>query len=133
MKWAQSAAEGRKDAKKAGKAKEKEEEEPQDPLSFGSRNGDAKEKDVLTGFRAVYVWDVSQTDGKPVPKLEMGTPVIDGNPERLFNMIAGACPVPVGTRRLRARPGDTTCPRKRGLSFQTSSGLKRSARPCFMR
>jgi len=49
----------------------------------------------LVGFKAVYVWDIEQTDGKPVPELKTEAPVMDGNSEVLFAMILQASPVPV--------------------------------------
>ncbi len=49
----------------------------------------------LVGFRAVYVWDIEQTDGKPVPELKTEAPVMDGDPEMLFVRILQASPVPV--------------------------------------
>jgi antirestriction protein ArdC len=49
----------------------------------------------LVGFRAVYVWDIEQTDGKPVPELKTEAPVMDGNPEMLFVRILQASPVSV--------------------------------------
>jgi hypothetical protein len=53
------------------------------------------EKELLVGFRAVYVWDIEQTDGKPVPELKTEAPVMDGNPEMLFVRILQASPVSV--------------------------------------
>ena len=49
----------------------------------------------LVGFRAVYVWDVEQTEGKPVPELKTEAPVMDGNPEMLFVRILQASPISV--------------------------------------
>jgi hypothetical protein len=49
----------------------------------------------LIGFKAVYVWDIDQTEGKPVPELKTEAPVMDGDPEGLFDRILLASPVPV--------------------------------------
>lgn len=49
--------------------------------------GDGKPRRVLRGFRVVYVFDISQTEGDPVPNVE---PVLlDGDdPGRLWNALA---------------------------------------------
>jgi antirestriction protein ArdC len=51
----------------------------------------------LFGFRAVYVFDVSQTEGDPLPELpEHGvTTVMNGNPTELFKHFLSVSPVPV--------------------------------------
>ena len=49
----------------------------------------------LVGFRAVYVWDIEQTDGKTMPELKTEAPVMDGNSEILFVRILQASPVSV--------------------------------------
>lgn len=49
----------------------------------------------LIGFRQVYVFDVSQTEGKDLPALEIGKPVMDGDAEALFERILRISPVPV--------------------------------------
>ncbi|MBW3019565.1 hypothetical protein KY329_05270, partial [Candidatus Woesearchaeota archaeon] len=54
------------------------------------------EKERLLGFRAVYVWDIEQTEGKPVPSLKTEAPVATGDPEMLFTRILTASVVPVG-------------------------------------
>jgi len=53
--------------------------------------------DRLFGFKAVYVFDVSQTDGDPLPELpEHGaTIVMSGNPTELFNHFLSVSPVTV--------------------------------------
>ena len=38
------------------------------PIFFREDSGDPDSRQVLTGFRSVYVFDVSQTDGKPLPE-----------------------------------------------------------------
>ena len=54
------------------------------------------EMQTLAGFKGVYVFDVSQTEGKPLPELEIGMPCMDiGDAEDLFKRILGASPVPV--------------------------------------
>jgi len=56
-----------------------------------------KEAQMLVGFKSVYVFDVSQTEGKPLPELEVGKPSMDddGDAEELFRRILKASPVPV--------------------------------------
>jgi antirestriction protein ArdC len=49
----------------------------------------------LIGFRAVYVWDIEQTEGKPVPELVTEKPVMTGDPDQLFKRILDASPIPV--------------------------------------
>ncbi len=53
------------------------------------------EVERLIGFRAVYVFDVEQTDGKSVPEIETEMPVMDGDAQDLFDRIFRASPVPV--------------------------------------
>ena len=38
------------------------------PIFYREDSGDPDSRQVLTGFRSVYVFDVSQTDGKPLPE-----------------------------------------------------------------
>ncbi len=54
---------------------------------------DTEEK--LIGFKAVRVWDVSQTEGKPLPELEIGKPIMNGDAGALFKKILSASPVEV--------------------------------------
>lgn len=55
-----------------------------------------KEEQTLVGFKSVYVFDVTQTEGKPLPELEVGQPSMDdGDAEELFRKILKASPVPV--------------------------------------
>lgn len=50
----------------------------------------------LTGFKAVYVFDVSQTEGEPLPEEpERGDIVVTGDPAELFKRIFAVSPVPV--------------------------------------
>jgi len=50
---------------------------------------------TLIGFKAVRVWDVGQTEGKAMPELEIGKPVMDGDAGVLFKKIMRASPVDV--------------------------------------
>jgi len=61
----------------------------------------AELKQVLIGFRAVYVWDVSQTEGEPLPQLETGE-IRPGevDPASLFEEILASSPVPVEVKDL---------------------------------
>lgn len=54
------------------------------------------------GFRAVYVFDVEQTDGKPVPEITTETPVMDGDAEELYLKIVLASPVSVGYEEIKS-------------------------------
>jgi len=58
-------------------------------------------KELLIGFRAVYVWDVSQTEGDPIPELETKPPVMDGDPEELYLKILLASPISVGYEEIK--------------------------------
>ncbi len=61
------------------------------------------EVERLVGFRAVHVWDIEQTEGKPLPELKTETPVMDGDPKVLFVRILKASPVPVEFRELKGK------------------------------
>ena len=61
------------------------------------------EVERLVGFRAVHVWDIEQTEGKPLPELKTETPVMDGDPKVLFDRIIKASPVPVEFRELKGK------------------------------
>ncbi|MBI1912937.1 MAG: ImmA/IrrE family metallo-endopeptidase [Deltaproteobacteria bacterium] len=50
---------------------------------------------TLTGFSQVYVFDVSQTEGKDLPVFDIGKPVMDGNADALVERILQISPVPV--------------------------------------
>lgn len=50
---------------------------------------------TLIGFRQVYVFDVSQTEGNDIPVFDIGKPVMDGNADALFERILHVSPVPV--------------------------------------
>ncbi|MCR4288563.1 MAG: ArdC-like ssDNA-binding domain-containing protein [Deltaproteobacteria bacterium] len=61
-----------------------------------AESAQGKEMQTLVGFKGVYIFDVSQTEGKPLPELEIGRPCMDiGDAEDLFKRILGASPVPV--------------------------------------
>ncbi len=51
----------------------------------------------LFGFRAVYVFDVSQTEGDPLPEAPGfgDTIVLSGNPDKLYNRLLSVSPVSV--------------------------------------
>jgi hypothetical protein len=51
------------------------------------------QKKVLFGYRTVYVWDVSQTDGEPLPMVSMPE-VVQGDTE-LYARLQDVCPFPV--------------------------------------
>ena len=57
----------------------------------------------LIGFKAVYVWDIEQTDGKPVPKLKTEAPTMNGDPTVLFTKILQASPIPVEYEEIKGK------------------------------
>jgi antirestriction protein ArdC len=78
------------------------------------------EEERLVGFRAVYVWDIGQTEGDPIPVLEITSPVMDGSPVRLFNLIAGACPVPVAYEELGGNKKGYYVPKEKRIVLSKS-------------
>ena len=73
----------------------------------------------LIGFRAVYVWDIEQTDGKPVPELETEAPVMDGNPEVLFARILQASPIPVEYEDIKGKARGYYMPKEKKIVLST--------------
>ena len=69
----------------------------------GIEEQEVMEVERLVGFRAVHVWDIEQTEGKPLPELKTETPVMDGDPEVLFVRILKASTVPVEFRELKGK------------------------------
>lgn len=75
--------------------KTKEVREEVDPDTLETRTVEVEVEKVV-GFKVVYVWDVSQTEGKPLPK----RPEIPNIPDSeaavlLWSRLLKACPVPV--------------------------------------
>ncbi|MEE8574700.1 MAG: ArdC family protein [Thermodesulfobacteriota bacterium] len=68
----------------------------------GTEEGAEIERSRPIGFRAVRVWDVTQTTGKPVPELKIETPVMDGDREELYLKIVLASPVSVGYEEIKS-------------------------------
>lgn len=62
-----------------------------------------KEEVRLIGFRAVYVWDVEQTEGEPMPEVDIAPPVMDGDPEKLFQKVLLSSPVPVSYEEIKGK------------------------------
>lgn len=81
--------------------------------------GSAQEKEaqMLVGFKSVYVFDVSQTDGKPLPELEVGKPSMgdDGDAEELFRKILKASPVPVDYEEIVGSSNGYYMPKERKI------------------
>ena len=73
------------------------------------------EAERLIGFSAVYVWDIEQTDGKPVPELETEAPVMDGNPEVLFARILQASPIPVEYEDIKGKARGYYMPKEKKI------------------
>lgn len=55
--------------------------------------GKKRREKRLAGFRPVYVWDVSQTEGQPLPEFPK-----DEGPEEVYTLLLGVCPFPVVER-----------------------------------
>jgi hypothetical protein len=78
--------------------KKVKEEANKDTIEISEEDLNRPEKsDRLFGFRAVYVFDVSQTDGDPLPEApgRGATIVMTGNPTVLFNHFLTVSPVTV--------------------------------------
>ncbi|GMA59470.1 antirestriction protein ArdC [Alicyclobacillus sacchari] len=73
----------KKQTNKADPTKEESGETPQEE----------ENKRILYGYRVVYVFDVSQTDGKPLPSVE--SPKILTGESHLYTKLQQACPFPV--------------------------------------
>jgi hypothetical protein len=67
--------------KRRKQVEEEDESQPSDAKDTTSRSNDAQ----LIGFRGVYVWDVSQTEGAELPQLDEVT----GNPEEQLPQLIG--------------------------------------------
>jgi len=75
--------------------KEKEMREETDPLTLETRTVEVEVKRVV-GFKVVYVWDVSQTEGKPLPKRPDIPRVANSKTAgALWDKLLRVCPVPV--------------------------------------
>lgn len=75
------------------------------------------EAQMLVGFKSVYVFDVSQTEGKPLPELEVGKPSMgdDGDAEELFRKILKASPVPVDYEEIVGSSNGYYMPKERKI------------------
>ncbi len=82
----------------AEKAEEGAEEAVADSSGTVTEKGKSGEN-RLVGFKVVYVYDLSQTDGKDLPKNELSATtdalMFDGDPASLFEKLVGTCPVTV--------------------------------------
>lgn len=76
-----------------------------------------KETQRLVGFKSVYVFDVSQTEGEPLPELEVGKPSMgdDGDAEELFKKILKASPVPVDYEEIVGSSNGYYMPKERKI------------------
>lgn len=75
-----------------------------------------KEEQMLVGFKSVYVFDVTQTEGNPLPELEIGRPTMDdGDAEELFRKIFKASPVPVDYEEIVGSSNGYYMPRERKI------------------
>lgn len=74
------------------------------------------EAQMLVGFKSVYVFDVSQTEGKPLPELEIGKPSMDdGDAEELFRKILKASPVSVDYEEIVGSSNGYYMPKERKI------------------
>lgn len=73
------------------------------------------ESKKLVGFRAVRVWDVEQTVGKPLPELRTETPIMDGDPEELYLKILLASPISVGYEEIKGRANGYYMPKEQKI------------------
>lgn len=55
--------------------------------------GEEAKRKILYGFRPVYVWDVTQTDGEPIPTVDV--PVIMDGHTGWYESLRQACPFPL--------------------------------------
>lgn len=79
-----------------------------------------KREERLIGFRAVYVWDIEQTEGKPVPQLNTIPPVMVGNAETLFSRILQASPVPVSFEEIKNSAKGYYVPKEKRIVLSNS-------------
>ena len=63
-------------------------------------NDEQKEEEILRGFRIGYVFDISQTDGKPVPELVKTLPQT-ATGETLYPKFKALSPVPVSEEEIQ--------------------------------
>ena len=69
--------------------KNKRKDEIATEIESGNAADERKQEPMLYGFRAVYVFDVSQTEGKDLPTLTEVEGDVSGNRERLFKFVEG--------------------------------------------
>ena len=77
------------------------------------------EKERLIGFRAVYVWDVEQTKGTPLPELKTEKPIMNGDPDKLFKQIFEASPVPVEYEDIQGKAKGYYMPKEKKIVLST--------------
>lgn len=88
------------------KVEKVEEEETNEDLAVSTDAETAKEKErrTLIGFRVVYVFDVSQTDGAPLPP-HPKVSLVEGNTNGLYEKALRACPFPVQEKDCKGASG----------------------------
>lgn len=104
--------------KKVMRAVEPDEKFASDVTAQSLEKTDAREKEeqTLSGFKSVYVFDVTQTEGKPLPELEVGKPSMDdGDAEELFRRILKASPVPVDYEEIVGSSNGYYMPKERKI------------------
>ena len=90
------------------KRKKEAEEQKQEPADVKESTTDRNTDSKLVGFRPVYVWDVSQTEGAELPKLDE----VQGDPaEQLLRLIDF-----VKSQNIKFEYSDNIAP-ARGLSY----------------
>lgn len=86
------------------------------------------ERERLFGFRVVYVFDVSQTEGRPLPEVPQLRGEVRGDEEaarELFEKLMAASPVPVGWADLGMSTRGIYIPTKRRIFL--SNRLRRAS------
>jgi antirestriction protein ArdC len=98
----------------------KKQKDVNDKEPIGSGSPDEKESKRLIGFRAVYVWDIAQIEGKSVPELETETPVMNGDPDQLFNRILQVSPIPVSFEEISGKANGYYVPKEKRIVLSGS-------------
>ena len=87
-----------------------------------------EEEERITGFRAVYVWDIEQTDGDPVPELKTDAPVMDGDPDELFERILLASSVSVEFEEIKSEAKGYYMPKEKKIVLSMNLGAEQRAK-----
>lgn len=85
--------------------------------SFEKTGAQETKAQTLVGFKSVYVFDITQTEGKPLPELEVGKPSMndEGDAEELFRRTLKASPVPVDYEEIVGSSNGYYMPKERKI------------------